>query len=362
LGLPAAAGIHNPIDVLGDAPPDRYLLALETAINDPGVDSLMVIVTPQAMTEGEKTAEVITKLAAHTEKPIVTVFTDGATLAPARLLLQKAGVATLTHAENAARALGNLTTVAHWQTLDNERAHSVSPFKKEAAKILKNTTPHANGYLTEEDTRKLLGLYGFIFPKTIVLTAEAEAHAASKEFSSPVVLKIISPDIIHKTDAGGVLLNVAPQDITLAYQTILANTKKNAPEAKMTGVLAAEMIPSTTPEILLGVKTESTLGKLVVAGLGGIYVEVFKDVAARFSPLTEQDAEEMLQELKAWPVLAGTRGQEGIPLKELEARILALSLLVADCPQISELDINPLVYNAQKGFVCLDARIRLEAS
>jgi acyl-CoA synthetase (NDP forming) len=250
--------------------------------------------------------------------------------------------------------------VAHWRSLDNKIPKAVSLYKEAAEKILKNATPSANGYLKEEDTQELLSVYGFVFPKTILLTSDKEALATSKEFTSSVVLKIISPDIIHKTDAGGVLLDVPPQDISTAYQTILANVKKSSPEATLTGVLVAEMTPTTAPEILLGVKTESSLGKLVVAGLGGIYVEVFKDVAARFSPLTNQDAEEMLQELKAWPILAGTRGQEGIPLKELEKRILALSLLAADCPQISELDINPLVYNQEKGFVCLDARIRIQ--
>ncbi len=364
LALPPAAGIHNPIDVLGDAKSDRYEVALDAALKDEGVDSILVIVTPQAMTESNKTAEAIIKAKEKTQKPIVTVFTDGLTLKTGRELLQKNNVSVLTHAENAARALGNLTVTAHWkELLTTTKEGSAEANKKrteKAHRILSHALQNKEGYLDESSTRQLLSLYGFQFPKTSFVRNEKEALAESEDFNGKVVLKIVSPDITHKSDVGGVLTNILPKDIQNGYQTIIKNVTQAVPNARIDGILIAEQITYQPLELILGAKKEGLLGTMIVAGLGGIYVEVFKDVAARFSPLSLLDAREMLEELKAYPVLTGTRGQEGLPLRVLEQQILALGELIADCPKILELDINPLVYSEEKGFLCLDARIKIE--
>lgn len=367
--LPAAAGIHNPIDVLGDAPASRYAEALRVAASDPGVDMILVIITPQAMTEGEKTAEAIKEIQKNSTKPLVAVLTDGPTLAKARTMLTQSHIATLSFAEAAATALGSLARVTK-QKRFFEAAQKDAPVSAETTK--RGALPEAvqsalaqtkNNYLPEAATRALLEHYGFVFPKTRIISSSDEIPAAQTFFegSSKLVLKVISPDIIHKSDVGGVVLNVAPEDLFTSYASLLKTLATTAPKAHIEGILVAEMAPQGT-EILLGLKEEPGLGTLVVAGMGGIYVEILKDVASRFAPFTEADAEALLRELKSYPLLAGVRGQEGVDLTLLSQHILALSQLTIDIPTITELDINPLIATKKdtgKGFLCLDARIKL---
>jgi acetyltransferase len=367
--LPAAAGIHNPIDVLGDAPASRYVEALRVAASDPGVDMILVIITPQAMTEGEKTAEAIKEIQKSSTKPLVAVLTDGPTLARARTMLTQSHIATLSFAEAAATALGSFARVTK-QKRFFEAAQKDASVSAETTK--RGALPEAvqsalaqtkNNYLPEAATRALLEHYGFVFPKTRIVSSSDEIPAAQTFFegSSKLVLKVISPDIIHKSDVGGVVLNVAPEDLFTSYASLLKTLATTAPKAHIEGILVAEMAPQGT-EILLGLKEEPGLGTLVVAGMGGIYVEILKDVASRFAPFTEADAEALLHELKSYPLLAGVRGQDGVDLALLSRHILALSRLAIDVPTITELDINPLIATKKdttKGFLCLDARIKL---
>jgi acetate---CoA ligase (ADP-forming) len=358
LALPTAAGIHNPIDVLGDAPANRYELALNLAAKDPGVDMLLVIVTPQAMTESVKTAEVIVKTRNTTKKPIVTVFTDGPFLAEGRSLLEQKGIAVLKSAEEAAEALASLANVSRWHASTSLVQETITSSPSPSHLTSPKPLSPKPGYLTEPTARHLLEEYGFIFPKTTILHSKEEALSAAELFTDPVVLKIISPDIIHKSDVGGVLVGVSPKDIPKKYEGLLETIRKNVPEAKIEGVLVAEMIPESKTEILLGIKEEPGLGKLLVVGMGGIYVEILADVASRFAPLSKTEALAMIGELKSFPMLLGVRGQKGIDIDLLADTLVSLSGLVTDYPTITELDINPLVPH-QDGFVCLDARIKI---
>jgi acetyltransferase len=346
--LPAAAGIHNPIDVLGDAPANRYAEALRVAASDPGVDMILVIITPQAMTEGEKTAEVIKAIQKNSTKPLVAVLTDGPTLTKAKTLLIQSHIATLSFAEAAATALGSLARVTK-QKRFFEAAAQKDVFTPVERGALPEVTQSAlaqtkNDYLPEAATRALLEHYGFVFPKTRIISSPDEIPAAQTFFegSSKLVLKVISPDIIHKSDVGGVVLSVAPEDLFTSYASLLKTLATTAPKARIEGILVAEMAPQGT-EILLGLKEEPGLGTLVVAGMGGIYVEILKDVASRFAPFAEADAEALLRELKSYPLLAGVRGQEGVDLALLSQHILALSKLAIDVPAITELERREVV-------------------
>lgn len=360
--LPPAAGTHNPVDVLGDAPAERYALSLALVGKDPNVDMILVIVTPQAMTEDVATAEAIIKFQATYSKPLVVSFSKGQTLSKGTELLRKAGIALVPQPEDAALALASFAKTLEWKeallaSLETQSKETSSPQTNTTQTLTKSDK---GGYLSEAEARHLLEQYGFTFPKTVTVTSESELAAQKEFFTSPVVLKILSPDILHKSDVGGVILSVQPENITNAYDSLLEHIQTTLPKAKIDGVLIAEMAPKAAFEILLGMKEEPGLGKLIVVGMGGIYVEILHDVVSRFAPVTKAEAKVMLSELKSFPLLAGARGQKGVDVDALTEAIVALSNLATDHPEIQELDINPLIPVEHADFLALDARIRIK--
>lgn len=365
LCLPTAAGTHNPVDVLGDADAERYQLALQLVAKDPNVDMILVIVTPQAMTEGEKTAEVLIKLRSTCSKPLVAVFTEGTILEAGRLRLQEAGISVLTDPEKAVRALARFAHIPAWQKKLHVDLQNLASEKQKAPVLPFSPEPRlealdTEGYLEESVVRHTLEQYGFTFPKTVVVTSQSEVKSAEQLFTSPVVMKIISADILHKSDVGGVILDVAPKNIEKTYDVLLETVKKAVPKAKIEGVLIAEMVRGEGLELLLGLKEEQGLGRLIVIGVGGIYVEVLQDIAGRFVPVQYEEALQMLQELKSFPILQGIRGQKGMNLEVLAKKIVTLSDFAMLHPEVSELDINPLVFTTNEDFLVLDARIRVK--
>lgn len=362
--LPPAANIHNPVDVLGDALADRYRLAIESLIQDPGVDMLLVIVTPQAMTQAKETAHVIAAAKKQSAKPLLVVWCGDDSLQAGTPILRQSKVATLRYPESGARTLGALAQVAAWRT---ERRHTSFDYsdpevdRETAAAVMDKARVQDRLVLTEIEAYRVLQAYGFPVPPAFVAQNSAEALAITRRLAQPAAMKIISPDISHKSDAGGVLLNVAPETGDRGYETLLARVSAKQPEALLEGVLVTAM--HTRPggrEIILGLKKEPGLGTLVAIGLGGIFVETLQDIAMRFAPITPEDAEEMIRSLKSYPVLAGTRGQAGSHLPTLVTLIGKLSRLATDFPDIAELDVNPvLAFSDPTAFVVLDARIRL---
>lgn len=359
--LPPSGSLANPIDIIGDALADRYQGALECVADDPNVDMLLIIVTPQAMTEGEKTAEVIAHLRARSDKPIVVVMPEGPLLESGRVLLRSKKIALLNYPENAARALGNLAQIEKWQSTDDaSKFLEYENDRTRAREIIEAAKSQTRAYLSPEETQAFLECYGFQFPKTRLATSTFEATRLAKEFPHPVVLKIASPDIIHKSDAGGVLLDVQPEELGRRYEELVKTVQKRLPEAKIDGVTISEMAQPGGLEMLLGLKQESGLGTLIVIGLGGIFVEVLEDTSMRFAPLAYHDTEEMLQELKSLPLLLGTRGRPGVHLAAIKQSLKALSDIAEDFPEILELDVNPLLaFPEAKDFRALDARIRI---
>ena len=358
LRLPGAAGTNNPVDVLGDASADRYDLALKLVAADPNTQMILVIVTPQAMTEAEKTAEAIIKMKESCSKPIVAVFTKGRMLDKGVQKLTAAGVATLYNPEEAVQALAAYARIKDWQVKASSEIPSTYSFVP-AVETVTFETEDETGYLEESVTRHALEQAGFTFPKTTLITSKQEIESAQNLFTSSVALKIMSPDIIHKSDVGGVLLSVDPEAIAENYEILLENVQKNVPDAKIEGVLIAEMVPSSHQEILLGIKTEPGLGKLIVVGMGGIYVEVLHDITSRFAPVNTKSAENMITELRSASLLTGARGQTGIDVQKLAQLIISLSEFALQHPEVQELDINPLVVKEDGTFLVLDARIKV---
>lgn len=377
--LPAAASIQNPVDVLGDALADRYRAALEIVAADDQADMLLVIVTPQTMTQARETAQAIADIKKHSGKPVVAVFAGKESFEAGIALLRKNGIAMIAYPEAGAQALGALAQVSKWRDDLSATQFSFKDIDREkAAAIIGAAKQEGRAALTEMEASGILAAYGFPFLETHMAKSKEEALEAARSIGKPrrsrndsgkpVALKIVSPDIIHKSDAHGVLLDISPDNAGDAYEKLLAQVSERVPEARLEGALVVEMAQSDPPkigeargkEIILGLKKEPRLGTVVLAGLGGIFTEAFKDSSLRFAPLTEEDAREMLSELKSLPLLEGARGERGIDIPALIGFIGRLSRLASDFPEIAELDINPLlVFPDVQDFRVLDARIRL---
>jgi acetyltransferase len=359
--LPAAASSHNPVDVLGDALADRYQTALTAVAADPNTDIILVIVTPQTMTEAAKTAEVIAAIKNSSGKPIIAVFSGDVSLADGNALLDTHDVARFRYPETAARACAALAQAASWRATLSETKFSFSDIDRErAAAIFAEVKQSDRTTLSETEAYGILEAYGFPLLRSHIAQNPEEALAKAHEIDGPVVLKIVSPDITHKSDAGGVLLDIAPGQAGEAYERLMTRVAEREPRARLEGALIVEMAKIGGREIILGLKKEPGLGSLIMVGLGGIFVETFKDVSFRFSPLTREDASEMLHELHALPLLSGVRGQSGVDITALESAIGRLARLAEDFPEIEELDINPLLaFPDADDFRVLDARIRV---
>lgn len=361
--LPPAANSHNPIDVLGDALAERYAQALDIVAQDKHIDLLLVILTPQTMTEDEKTAAAVAAIHKKYPKlPIATVFSGKKLVGKGIQKLEHMGIPNFLSPERAARTLGALAQVAKWQTSQvNEVMATFTDIDQTAVQqVLEAARRNNTLQLGEAPATTLLKAYQFPFLSNQLVTTREQALTFAQTLGKPIALKIASPDIIHKSDVGGVLLDINPTEADVAFEHLIDTVRQHAPEAKIDGAMAVEMAESDGIELLLGLKQEPGLGTLVVLGLGGIYVEVFKDISMRFAPLSENDIEEMIAELKAYPLLAGTRGKQPIDLEKLKEYLARLSQLAIDHPDIAELDINPLlVFPDGDRFRILDARLRL---
>ena len=363
--LPAAANSHNPIDVLGDAHADRYERSLDTALADPNVDMLLVIITPQAMTEADKTAEAIASARDRfPAKPIIVSLSGDQSFGSAKAFLENHQVVALRSPEAAAETLGHLARVSRWRT-----ELGTTPFDfpdidtATARKTIKAARKNNQLQIPEADCMRILSAYGFRFLSHQVVTSRETALEAARTIGKPVVLKIVSPDITHKSDAGGVLIGIDPAHADQAYDDLMAAVSARVPEAQLEGALVVEMAEKSGLELILGLKKEPGLGTLIMVGLGGIFVEVFKDASFRFAEaLTREDAEAMLRELKSYPLLEGARGQAGVDREVIIDAIGRLARIATDFPEIAELDINPLLaFEHAEDFRTLDARIRIEA-
>lgn len=336
--LPVAASIKNPIDVLGDSDAARYKAALETCVRDSNIDGVCVLLTPQIMTPANDVAQMIIKLKASVPlMPIVASFMGFDSVQEARHILAKGTVPCFDTPEAAIHALASLLRSADDQT-DHDITINVDR-SKAAATLLQNQT----GLLSEELTKKLCELYNLPLPKAAVATTADEAVAIVKQIGFPVIAKISSPDILHKTDMGGVRAGIKTDDeMRLAYSEIMANTAKNAPKATITGILIQELLPAGSEFIVGGIQ-DPAFGPLVMVGLGGIYTELFKDTAFRLAPVKRPEAYEMLEDLKSWKLLTGMRGSGQSDIDGLAECIQTIGVMMSECPMIKEIDLNPVL-------------------
>ena len=361
--LPSSANVKNPVDIIGDAKSDRYKIALDILIKDRKTDAIIIILTPQSVTEIEKTAETIVELSKKTKKPILASFIGGKNIKQANGILSKANIPFYNYPEQAVKVLAKVWNYEKWKK-ENKNASRLFDFKiskkyfNKIEKIIQKAKKKNLKQLNVFDAEKILKIYQIPTIKSYLAKDSNEAIKISRRINQQVVLKISSPDIIHKTDAGGIKNNLkTPQEVKSAFNEIIKNVKKKFPKAKINGIIIQPMIQGQR-EMILGIKQDELFGPSVMFGSGGIFAEVFKDISFRLSPLTKKEAWKMIEETKAIKILKGTRGQKPADIEAIVKILLKLSVLSRDFPEIKEVDINPLMASEKKT-IAVDVRMMI---
>jgi len=357
--LPPNASLYNPVDIIGDATSERYAVVLDEAINDPNVDGIIVILTPQAMVDVENTAEIILAASKTTDKPIISSFMGDMRVRDSIERLKTNSIPNFSYPETAVNAFKRLSDYNSWRNLSEEQIQSYPVNKTAVNNIISQLLREGIFQIGEDYAMAILSQYGFIFPQSLLAQTSKEAAAIASKIGFPVVMKISSPDILHKTDVGGIKLGInSKKDAEDAFIAITSNVKRLMPDAFINGVMVYEMVQQGR-EVILGVTFDRTFGHMIMFGLGGIYVEALKDVSFRIVPVSRREAASMVSEIKTSVLLKGARGEKPADIESIVDGILRLSSFAADFPMVHELDINPLVV-MEKGAIALDARIIFE--
>ena len=362
--LPDAASAANPVDVLGDARADRYRFALENVIADPNTDGLLVVLTPQAMTEIEATAEAMGRLADTTDKPILACFMGEARMVKGIEILNRFGVPNYAFPERAASAFH---AMAKYQEIKNKQTSPPQAIEADIGQVhsvITRVRSEKRTTIGDAEARDILQAYGLHIPRSEIAASPDRAIEIASQIGYPVVLKIASPDILHKTDVGGVKVGLQNAEaVRDAFELMVYRAQRYIPEARIWGCLVQEMAPAGGLEVLVGMNRDPQFGPLVTFGLGGIYVEILKDVTFRIAPFSRQEAEEMIGEIRAHALLDGVRGKPPMDKEAIVDTLIRIGQLVQDFPEIAELDINPLmVYPRGQGAIAIDMRLVLQDS
>jgi len=361
--LPPQWSHNNPVDILGDASPERYAQSLEVAAQDENSDGLLVVLTPQAMTDPTATAEALKRYAQSYDKPILASWSGGQDISAGESILNKAGIPTFMYPDTAAEAFAYM-----WKYTDNLQAlyetvslryDSASKLDRESASAIIESARKAGRYLlTEAESKELLAAYGIPTVPTHIAVTANEAVAKAGELGYPVVLKLHSETVTHKTDVGGVQLNLnGEQAVRSAFEAIKNGVSARHSADDFLGVTVQPMIKlSEAYELIIGSSIDPQFGPVVLFGMGGTLVEVFKDRALGFPPLNLTLARRMMERTTIFEALKGIRGRPPVDLAALEALLVNFSQLVAEQKWIKELDINPLLAS-HEGLLALDARV-----
>ena len=358
--LPTTANINNPVDVIGDAGVDRYKAAFEAVLKDENVDGVIFILTPQSMTDIYATAQIIPALAKKSGKPVLTSFMGELDVRDAIDFLEANHIPHYHFPEMAARAMGAMYRHFKWISRQHLPEIEITPNRPRARQVIEEAIAAGRTYLGEAEGNKILEAYGFpMLPARLVTSAEAAASAVREMGRS--VFKIASPQIVHKSDLGGVRVGIATEDeARAAYDDIIGVISENAPQATIEGIYVQQMAGKGV-EVILGINRYKVFGPLLMFGLGGIFVEIFKDVSFRVAPIRHNAARRMINSIKAFPMLNGARGAEPCDTNELARCLILLSALATENPEIAELDINPLIVHPNgMGCSVADCRILLD--
>jgi acetyltransferase len=358
--LPSAASIGNPVDVLGDADPERYGAAISAAQNDQAVDAVIVLLTPQAMTKPAETAMVIAKNI-NGDKPVMTAFMGGTNIQPGLLELQAAGLPNFNTPERAVAALKAMFEYATWRQRPPRRVIRFRVNRRRVERIITRRLRTDRLQVGEVKTKNILQAYGFRIPEGHLATSAEEAIEVAERIGFPVAMKVLSPDIVHKSDLGGVRLNIVNNEaVQDSYDLMMLRIGQRAPEARVEGIYVEKMVDCGL-EVIIGMNRDPQFGPMLMFGLGGIFVEIMKDVTFHLAPITSEEAIQMLKSTRSYEILHGKRGQKGVDLEAIANGLQRISQLTTDFPQIAELDINPLIVGepGSDPFVA-DARMTLQ--
>ena len=361
--LPAQWSHHNPIDILGDASCDRYAQTLEVVANDLNSDGLLVILTPQAMTDPTETAE---KLKAYSQlgKPILSSWMGGQEVAAGTQILNQANIPTFPYPDTAVRLFNymwrysyNLRGIYETPSLPAD-SDFFAPDRNLVSRILSNAANSDRTLLTEYESKKLLAAYGIPTITTKIAKSDREAVEIADRFGYPVVLKLHSEIITHKTDVGGVRLNLGDAAaVSQAFEEIKSKVNSIDPAAFL-GVTVQPMVKLEGYELILGSSLDPQFGAVMLFGMGGQLVEVFQDRSLALPPLNTTLARRMMEQTRIYQALQGVRGRKAIDMAKLEQLLVNFSQLIVEQPQIREIDINPLLVSPE-GMIALDARVLL---
>lgn len=355
--LPAAASANNPVDVLGDALADKYGRALEVVLSDKNVDAVISILSPQVITQIPETAGKVADVSKKGRKPVLACFMGGKKIHYGVKVLMKNGVPNYPFPERAVASLKGMLGYKTWVDKNKGKIISFDADKKTAAQIIAGIKKSGRNTAGDMEGRRILSAYGIKTIESVVAKDVPGCKKYLEKIGGAVVMKLVSPDILHKTEAGGVKVGLAtPDEIEKGFKEIMASAKRYKKDAVIEGVQLQPLISGGT-EVIVGVNKDPQFGHLLMFGLGGIYVELLKDVSFRVIPVTDADASEMPDEIKASKMLKGFRNIPPGDIDAIKDVLLRISQMCCDFPEIEEMDINPLMVLAKgKGAVAVDAR------
>ncbi len=357
--MPESGSTHNPVDVLGDAPGDRYAAAIETLLAATEVDGLIVILTPQKMTDDIATAQAMVDLAKkYPTKTMFGCFMGAKTIAGGVDLLRVNKIPQYPIPERAAKAMFEMVKYSNYRARPLRVVERFAVNKNPVIKIFRTYRSRNMFEVGELDAKTIMRAYNFEMPPNALASTVEEAVRFGNELGYPLAMKISSPDILHKSDIGGVKIGLANAGaVQDAYELMMLRISRKMPSAQIRGVLLEKMV-SGGKEVILGMKKDPQFGPLIMFGLGGIFVEVLKDVTFSLAPVTAEEAMHMIERTKTYKLLTGARGERGVDIGSIVENLMRISQLCVDFPEIEEIDINPLMVGAEgDGANVVDARI-----
>jgi acetyl coenzyme A synthetase (ADP forming)-like protein len=358
--LPVSASVNNPIDVLGDADSTRYGYSLKCVLESKSVDGVIVILTPQKMTDDSAIAKELVKISKKYSKPIMTCFMGAGTVKKGVEILRENNIPQYSVPRRAAKAMFEMVKYNNYKSRPLRIIERFAVNKNPVIKIIKSYRMRNLLEINEFDSKTVMESYGMTIPEGHFASTSEEAVKFANEMRYPVAMKISSPDILHKSDIGGVKIGLgSPTEVEDAFDLMMLRIKNKMPDADLRGVLIEEMI-TRGKEVILGMKKDPQFGPMLMFGLGGIFVEVLKDISFTLSPITADECRDLMESTKTYKLLTGVRGQKPVDIEAIVTSLQRLSQLVMDFPEIDEVDINPLkVGNVGDGAFVVDARIIL---
>jgi len=360
-GLPEEANFYNPVDVIGDADAKRYELAVRTIMDDPNVHMVLAMLAPTDILDITAVARTIASFSGSSRVPVATAFVGGEDVEEGSRLLMEAGVPNYSSPDRAVRALA---AMAHYRELrsgnDGTMPAKVEGDHAAVKKILDKVRAEDRTNLSEEEGKAILMAYGVPVPAEGEARTADEAVKLAHVIGYPVVMKISSPDIAHKTDVGGIAVNLMSDDeVRQAFTLMISRVKARMPSAKINGVSIEKMFPGR--EVIVGMVRDETFGPVLTFGLGGIFVEIMKDVSQRVAPVDEESVDSMIRSIRAYPILGGARGRRPADIAALKKVIFGVAQIAMDYPDITEFEINPVMVGDEgQGCGAVDALVTIK--